>query len=69
MVRLEQPRVPLETPQPSLVRLPRHPHETPEVEMETKDKPDGELRAFLVVLRRALLMVCGYIEQRYIETK
>lgn len=28
-----------------------------------------ELRAFLVMLRRALLMVCHYIEQRYIEQR
>jgi hypothetical protein len=26
---------------------------------------DDDLRAFLVVLRRALLMVCAWIEQRY----
>ena len=29
------------------------------------DNPD-ELRTFLLVLRRALLLVCRYIEQRYI---
>ncbi len=26
---------------------------------------DDDLRAFLLVLRRALLMVCAWIEQRY----
>lgn len=26
---------------------------------------DDDLKAFLIVLRRALLMVCAWIEQRY----
>lgn len=32
-------------------------------------KRDDDLRAFMIVLRRALLMVVRYIEQRYAVTE
>lgn len=52
----------------STARLPRHPGiEGGLPKVETPEKRSDELRDFLIVLRRALLMVSGYIEQRYMR--
>lgn len=52
----------------STARLPRHPDMEGGLPIvETPEKRNEELRDFLIVLRRALMMVSGYIEQRYMR--
>lgn len=46
-------------------RLPRF--ETAVPLPETREKDEQELREFLLVLRRALLMVTSHIEHRYLR--
>lgn len=57
MVRLEQPRVPLETPQPSFVRLPRHPGPAGRPVKCKGKRGDGECGQMLGITDGAYLFV------------